>query len=261
MSKVMRIVAIIIALGIMVFAGVQLGTYFYERVEDTADNDYLTELADSPIEKKTVTYQRIEPEAQNRLYNYARRLFGKAAPKKQPISGKQTKASLATAQKRKVNFKALKKKNKQIIAWISIPNAPVDYAVVKSSNNTFYLKHNALKRKSYSGAIFLDSKLKSNFANQDSIVYGHRMRDGSMFGSLKHYANKNYRKNHQYVYVYTPKATKKYKISQYFRTSKRKLAPDKSRNQTLTLVTCDWSASSHIGVRARLVSSKKPGMK
>lgn len=260
MSKALRIVAIIIALGIMTFAGVQLGTYFYEQIEATADNDMLAEIADSPIESQSRSYERVEPQAQNRLYNYARRLFGKATPGKQPISGKQTKASLTKAQKRKINFKALKKKNNHIIAWISIPNAPVDFAVMQTSNNTYYLKYNAMKKRSKSGAIFLDSKLKSNFDNQDSIVYGHRMRDGTMFGPLAKYKSRAYLRDHPYIFVYTPKATKKYKVQKYFRTTSLKLKPDRSKNSTLTLITCDGK-KAHIGVRAQLVSSKKPGKK
>jgi len=263
MSKAVRIVVIVLAVGLMVFAGVQLGSYFYESIEENAINDELLAIADSPIDSTgdlTDGMVLEEPEAQNWLRQYTRRLFGRAAPGKAPISGNQTKKSLDRAQKRKINFKALKKRNKDIIAWISIPNAPIDYAVVRGKNNTFYLAHNALKRPSKSGAVFLDSKLRSDFRNLDSIVYGHRMRNGTMFGPLARYRNKKFRKGHRFIFVYTPETTYRYRVSSVFRTTQTKLKPDNSKTQTLTLVTCDGK-KAHIVVRAKLVSAKKPGKK
>jgi sortase B len=179
-----------------------------------------------------------------------------------PTGGKQTKTSITNAQKRKINFTALKKKNKDIVAWISIPNTPIDYAVLKTGNNSYYLKRNAIKKPSSSGAIFLDSAAKADFSSKDSIVYGHRMKDRTMFGSLISYKNSKHRKSHQYVFVYTPKATKKYRVSECFRTSSKKLTPKNAKVRTLSLVTCDDAKGKvHYIVRAKLVSSKKPGKK
>jgi len=262
MTKVVKIVAIITALALATFVGVQLGTYFFERVESNAANDELAAIADSPFATEDEIYTLEELEARNKLTAYAQKLFGKAAPSRASISGNQTKSSLEKAQKRRINFPALKKRNSQIVAWISIPNMPVDYAVVKGNDNSYYLTHDALKKKSTSGAIFLDSKLKSDFTNADSIVYGHDMYDGSMFGSLIKYRNKPFRDKHQYIFVYTPYATKKYQVSSQFKTASSKLKPDNSKTKTLTLVTCvDSAGKTHYVVRAKLVSSKKPGVK
>jgi SrtB family sortase len=268
MSKVVRIVAIIIALGVMTFAGVQLGTYFYERAEDHAVNDELTAIADSPLDpadersSEEAVYTLEEVDAQNKLLAYAQKLFGKAAPNKMPISGNQKKSSLEKAQKRRINFPALKNKNGQIVAWISVPNMPIDYAVVRGKDNSYYLKHDAMRKSSKSGAIFLDSKAKSDFSSSDSIIYGHDMSDGTMFGSLYKYRNKKFRGRHQYIFVYTPKATKKYRVTSCFTTKSSTLKPDNSRTKTLTLVTCaNASGKSHYVVRAQLVSSKAPGKK
>ena len=262
MSKVARIVAIITALAVATFIGVQLGSYFYGQVESNAANDELAAIADSPFDAEDGNYTLEELEARNKLNAYARKLFGKSAPKKMSISGNQTKSSLDKAQRRKINFPALKKRNDQIVAWISIPNMPVDYAVVQGKDNSYYLTRDALRKNSTSGAIFLDSKLKSDFSSSDSIVYGHDMYDGSMFGSLTKYQKKSFRNKHQYIFVYTPNATKKYRVSSQFKTTSSKLKPDNSKTKTLTLVTCaDSKGKSHYVVRAQLVSSKKPGAK
>ena len=262
MSKVVRIVAIITVLAVAAFVGVQLGTYFFERVESNAANDELAAIADSPFVTEDEDYTLEELEARNKLAAYAQKLFGKAAPSRAPISGNQTKLSLEQAQKRRINFPALKKRNNQIVAWISIPNMPVDYAVVKGNDNSYYLNRDALRNKSTSGAIFLDSKLNSSFDNLDSIVYGHDMYDGSMFGSLVKYRTKSFQDKHQYIFVYTPNATKKYQVRSQFKTTSSELKPDNSKTKTLTLVTCvNSERNAHYVVRAKLVSSKKPGVK
>ena len=261
MTKVVRIVAIITALAVAAFVGVQLGTYFFERVESSAANDELAAIADSPFEPEEA-YTLEDIEARNKLAAYAQKLFGKAAPSKAPISGDQTNSSLERAQKRRINFPALKKRNSQIVAWISIPNMPIDYAVVQGKDNSYYLSHDALKNKNTAGAIFLDSKLKSDFTNADSIIYGHATYDSSMFGTLRKYRDKLFRNEHQYIFVYTPNATKKYRVSSQFKTTSEKLQPDNSKTRTLTLVTCsDPKGKTHYVVRAKLVSSKKPGVK
>jgi len=259
MNKATRIVIAVLLAGVVVFAGAQLGMYAYERMDDVALSDELVEIANSPIDPDD-EYVFEDPDAQNRLRTYARRLFGKAAPGGAPISGSQKKASLNAAQKRKVNLPALKKKNKDIIAWISIPNMAVDYPVLKGKDNSYYLTRNAVKKRSSAGALFMDSKLKSNFTSSDTIIYGHNMRDGTKFGSLSKYRDKKFRKNHQYIYVYTPKATLKYRVTSTFRTSAKKLNPDRSKTRTLSLVTCEGK-QEHYVVRAKLVSSKPPGKK
>ena len=262
MTKVVRIVAIITALAVAAFVGVQLGTYFFERVESNAVNDELAAIANSPFAAEDDIYPLEELEVRNKLATYAQRLFGKAAPSRAPISGDQTKSSLEKAQKRRINFPALKKRNNQIVAWISIPNMPVDYAVVKGNDNSYYLTRDALRNKNTSGAIFLDSKLNPNFDNSDSIVYGHDMYDSSMFGSLVKYRTKSFQNKHQYIFVYTPNATKKYQVSSQFKTTSGKLTPDNSKTKTLTLVTCvNSDGKSHYVVRAKLISSKRPGEK
>ncbi|MCL2403545.1 MAG: class B sortase [Coriobacteriia bacterium] len=252
MTRVMRIVAIIIALGVIIFAGMQLGAYFYKGSEENAVNDELAEIANLAIGTKWE-----DPDIGNEANTYAKKLFGKAAPNNASHSGKQTPESLKEAEKRKINFSALKEKNKDIIAWISIPNTPIDYAVVKAKDNSYYLSRNAMRKSSTSGAIFLDSKGKSDFTSRDSILYGHRMKDRTMFGSLIWYRNKKYAEEHSYIFIYTPKATKKYRVEKCYKTIKENLVPDQSETETLTLVTCDDPTGKiHYIVRAQLVSSK-----
>jgi hypothetical protein len=269
MSKPVRGLVIVLAVGIMAFAGFQLANIAYDYMKDDADYESLREIADSPEEPDTgeadtaaTGTETVNIDAKFNLISYLKRLFGKTRPKAIPISGSQTKASLKKAQKRKVNFKKLKKKNKQIIGWLTIPNTKIDYPVTKAKNNSYYLKRNALKKISSSGSLFLDAKANAAFNGQDSPVYGHHMRDKSMFGSLGNLRKKKYRNKHRFFYVYTPAATKKYKISSQFITNKKRLKAYKGKRRALTLVTCEYtSKNAHYVVRAQLQTSKKPGRK
>ncbi|MDR1412333.1 MAG: class B sortase [Actinomycetes bacterium] len=280
MSKFVRGLVIVLAVGMMAFAGYQLGNIAYDYIADDAVYEELRADADSPEDPNDTTPvtnedeeggaadvqdadgELVNPDAQFSVANYLKRLFGKAKPKAIPISGNQTSSSLKKAQTRKINFKKLKKKNKQIVAWLTIPNTKIDYPITKAKNNSYYLKRNALKKKSSAGSIFLDAKANASFNGQDSPVYGHHMRDKSMFGSLGDLRRSKFRKKHQYVYVYTAKDTKKYKISSQFITKKKKLAPNKSKTKVVTLVTCEYtSKNAHYVVRAKLQTTKKPGKK
>ena len=72
--------------------------------------------------------------------------------------------------------------NEDIIGWLIVDNTNINYPVVQTNNNEYYLNHNLYKKYSSAGWIFMDSKNKLD--DQNLIIYGHRRNDGSMFGSL-----------------------------------------------------------------------------
>lgn len=92
--------------------------------------------------------------------------------------------------------------NSDIKGIIKINNSKVNYPVVQCANNEFYIKHDIKKNKSKYGTIFIDyrNKLNNNsLAGQNIILYGHNMKDGSMFADLKLFKNKEFYKNNQLV--------------------------------------------------------------
>jgi sortase B len=76
-------------------------------------------------------------------------------------------------------------KNKDVIAYISFPEAGITYPVVQGKDNSQYLYHNIYGQYSINGSIFLDSDNNNDFSSVSSVVYGHHMNNGSMFGSLE----------------------------------------------------------------------------
>lgn len=101
-----------------------------------------------------------------------------------------------------VDFETLKKINPEIIAWIRIPDTRIDYPVVQGMDNEYYLKHTFKKTEHVAGSIFLDKDNNPDFSNRKSILYGHNMKDGSMFQGLHKYENEQYRNAHSKVYLY-----------------------------------------------------------
>lgn len=98
-----------------------------------------------------------------------------------------------------VKFKALLEKNQDVVGWLKIDGTTIDYPVVQAEDNDYYLTRDVNKKKNAAGSIFMDfrSDIESILPYTNTIVYGHRMKDGSMFGELKKYESRwqfdNYR--------------------------------------------------------------------
>lgn len=84
-----------------------------------------------------------------------------------------------------VDFSELKAMNEDFIAWIYYEPLEISYPVVKGIDNDFYVKNTFEKEINSSGAIFMDFLNRTDFTDYNSIIYGHNMRNGTMFGSLQ----------------------------------------------------------------------------
>lgn len=100
-----------------------------------------------------------------------------------------------------IDWNELKSINEDIVAWIEIENTPVNYPILKDNNNLYYLKHNFNKKYNSNGSIFT---LNKDFIQDDEIViYGHNMKNKTMFSILGNYLNTNFLKEHQIIKIYT----------------------------------------------------------
>lgn len=111
---------------------------------------------------------------------------------------------------RVVDWDKLKKKNKDIVGWVYIPNSKVDYPILKGTKADYYLNHDYKKDYNKVGSIFLENKTKIN--DPHYVLFGHNMASGNMFGDLSEYESKKYLKSHMYVYVYTKNKVREYKV-------------------------------------------------
>jgi sortase B len=89
--------------------------------------------------------------------------------------------------------------NKDYVGWIIVRGTKINYPVVKTEDNSFYLTHNFYRKNDHVGSIFMDTKNSGNQLDKNIILYGHNMKDTSMFGSLKKYLNHDYYQSHRNV--------------------------------------------------------------
>lgn len=103
-----------------------------------------------------------------------------------------------------IDFDGLRVMNGDIVAWIQIPGIGVDYPVVQGKDNEHYLHYTFDGKANKAGSIFLDYRNRSDFTDSKVILYGHNMKDGSMFSNLKKYQDDEFRKEQGRVFIYLP---------------------------------------------------------
>lgn len=111
-----------------------------------------------------------------------------------------------------VNFNYLKGINPDVVGWLYVPSLDISYPIMQGKTNETYLHHTMKKDYLYAGSIFLDMDNAKDFSDPNSLVYGHNMRDGSMFGTLWHIPYQHAADDNPYFWVFTPKEIYRYKI-------------------------------------------------
>ena len=121
-----------------------------------------------------------------------------------------------------VDFEKLKEKNSDIVAWLKVKGTNIETTVVKSTNNDYYLTHNFNKEYNSAGWIFADYKNKVDGTDKNLVIYGHNIRDDSMFGSLKWVINEDWYNNedNKYITLITENETQVYEVFSVYQTEK-----------------------------------------
>ena len=96
-------------------------------------------------------------------------------------------------------YKTLYEKNKKLIGWLKIDDTIIDYPVMQTSNNEYYLDHNFNQEYDKNGSLFLDCDCSIYPRSTNLIIYGHHMKSGQMFGGLQKYAKESYYKEHSII--------------------------------------------------------------
>ena len=103
------------------------------------------------------------------------------------------------------DWKKLQESNPDIIGWIYVPDTVINYPIVQSKDNSYYLNHSSLKDVNTIGAIFLDFNASSDLSDFHSIIYGHSVINSSaMFSQIKEFCDEDFFKEHPYLYLLTP---------------------------------------------------------
>ena len=90
------------------------------------------------------------------------------------------------------NIVDLQVQNEDVVGWITVPHTGIDYPFVQAADNGTYLHKNLYGEKAAAGTIFMDYRNSKDFSDVNTILYGHHMKNGSMFASLKRFAEKDF---------------------------------------------------------------------
>lgn len=111
-----------------------------------------------------------------------------------------------------INFAELNKINEDIIGWLRIRALDVSYPIAQSEDNDYYLHRTFKREDNFAGCIFLNCGNSRFFTDQNSIVYGHNMKNGSMFGTLKKFQEQEVYDECSYFWIFTPEFIYQYRI-------------------------------------------------
>lgn len=169
-------IVLVIAIAVFLFSGYKLYTIYTEY--NKGDNEY------ESILKDVITIE---------------------TPEKTEAAEDEKEAEKAEHVVLNVDFAKLQSKNPDVVAWISFDNPKkISYPVVRGSDNDKYLKTTFEGKKNSAGAIFMDANNAADFTDKNTFIYGHNMKNGSMFGQLRKYKNADFYKQNPYFYIYTP---------------------------------------------------------
>lgn len=112
-----------------------------------------------------------------------------------------------------IDFTGLKEENADIYAWIHIPGTSIDYPVLQHPELTdYYLEYNLDGSKGRPGCIYTQLCNAKDWTDDNTVLYGHNMRNGTMFADLHHYADPQFLEENPYVYIFTEDKIRIYQI-------------------------------------------------
>lgn len=226
MKKQIKIILILLSI-IFLFL---VGYYVKESIRNRQINDKLKTIASSEVKSEPQTEQEIEQETIQNEVKASQSEIPETEPQTEPQTELETNletkenaenkvvhknvehVNVPTTFNKEVSFQNLHNENNDYLFWLYIPKTKIDYPVMMSRDNKDYLHSSFYKEKLYAGTLFIDA-LSSKRENQDNlIIYGHNMKDGSMFGTLKKWRSAKYFNEHKFIEVYTEKEKRVYLI-------------------------------------------------
>jgi len=189
---VFRLIVLLVVIG----CGIYMIGWFYRGYATKKNDRDVAEKYVKPVENTTQSETLPEPEAS--------------------ISVEKTPAPAESTEKKDavlVDFDALRQEGQDVVAWLRIPSMDViDYPVVWR-DDFYYLDKDWTGKSSARGAIFLEEMNRTDFLDLHTILYGHNMRDDTMFGRLEEYGSEEFfAENGGTILIYTPDATYTYEI-------------------------------------------------
>lgn len=112
-----------------------------------------------------------------------------------------------------VDFGALQEENPDVYAWITVPGTQIDYPVLQhSADDSFYIHHGPDGEYLFAGAVYSELQNKKDFSDSHTVLYGHNMKNGTMFAGLHKFRDREFFDKNRSILVYTPEHIYHYEI-------------------------------------------------
>ncbi len=197
-GDIVRILLMVIALGVFCYSGYMLYTFYkeYKRGSDEYDN-----LESSYASKESENLEALEDDAAQAVEG--RELVNVVE------EGEEIGLPVMSSP---INFKELRAVNPDIKGWLKLSAVDISYPLVQGEDNDYYLHKTFEGEDNIAGCLFINYENEPDFTDTNTVVYGHNMRNGSMFGKLKKFREKGVFEKSKYFWIFTPHLIYQYRI-------------------------------------------------
>ena len=190
-GRIIRIVVIVILCGVMAYSGYQIYriTERYREESKVHEETMVFDPAAAPIDEEEEADPALDV-APDQPY---------VAPSIAPEQPKKKKKNLTLSQ--------AVGKYPDVVGWLKVSNTQINYLFVRGEDNDYYLNHDIYGDPAVAGSIFMDARCQRDFSSFNTVLFGHHMRNGSMFANLDKFKNKAFFDANPYGMVYLPDTT------------------------------------------------------
>jgi sortase B len=189
-KKVIALVTLLLGMGVAAYAGFNLLAADQVYQEGNAAYDAISSRVRGGVESSLpASKEHLQAQGNTAQGNIASSLKNESAQIYIPEAG--------------INFDVLNSINEAAAAWLYCPDTVIDYPVMQADNYSYYLNHLPDGTQNANGTLFIDYNCASDFSDPLTVIYGHHMKSGRMFGGLKGYKTQKYYEEHPFMYLYT----------------------------------------------------------
>ena len=202
LGDVIRLIVMLAALAVFLYSGYTLYEFYkeYKKSSDEYDNLENSYAVDQEQESENIDNLEDDDALQSISGQEVRTVFEDGEEKTLPVL------------KNPIDFTQLLSVNSDIVGWLRIRALDISYPVVQGKDNDYYLHRTFEKTDNFAGCLFVNSYNMGDFTDQNTIIYGHNMKNGSMFGKLKNFNDPEVFKKSRYFWIFTPDFIYQYRI-------------------------------------------------
>ena len=202
LGDVIRLIVMLAALAVFLYSGYTLYGFYkeYKKSSDEYDNLENSYAVDQEQESENIDNLEDDDALQSISGQEVRTVLEDGEEKTLPVL------------KNPIDFTQLLSVNSDIVGWLRIRALDISYPVVQGKDNDYYLHRTFEKTDTFAGCLFVNSYNMGDFTDQNTIIYGHNMKNGSMFGKLKNFSDPEVFKKSRYFWIFTPDFIYQYRI-------------------------------------------------